>query len=176
MMLSKLFGRKRRADAAHDLYAAVITQARRPEFYTGGAVADTLDGRFDLLVLHAFLVLHRLGQGSQAPLSQALFDLMFADLDQNLREMGASDMSVGTKVKKMAKAFYGRAAAYQAGLDDRAGLIDALHRNLYRGAEIDEAVVAAMATYVAAQAELLAQQDIAELQQGRVRFGDPVTP
>jgi cytochrome b pre-mRNA-processing protein 3 len=138
-------------------------------------VPDTLDGRFDLLVLHVFLLLHRLGREGRPlkALGQALFDGMFADMDRTLRELGVSDMAVGGRVKAMAQAFYGRIAAYEPGLTDTARLTEALARNLYRGVAVDDALLAAMAAYVREQAELLAGQDAARLALGQVRFGAP---
>ncbi|HLN22996.1 MAG TPA: ubiquinol-cytochrome C chaperone family protein [Patescibacteria group bacterium] len=177
-MFSKLFGRGRWEAEAHALYTAVVTQARCPEFYTQCGVADSVDGRFDLLALHCFLVMHRLGEAGKplAPLSQALFDLMFADMDQSLREMGVTDTGVSVRIKKMVTAFYGRISAYEPGLADDEILSGALARNLYRGEPVGSAELAAMVGYVKAQAALLAGQDFSELEQGRVRFGTPMTP
>ncbi|TAN60394.1 MAG: hypothetical protein EPN20_13745, partial [Magnetospirillum sp.] len=109
-------------------------------------------------------------------LSQALFDLMFDDMDQNLRELGVGDMSVGKKVKQMARAFYGRVAAYEDGLNaDDAALGEALVRNLY--GTLDEPVVqprlAAMAAYVRHQVAALAGQDETAVMEGRVAFAGP---
>jgi cytochrome b pre-mRNA-processing protein 3 len=130
---------RRHRRVAQTLYISVVEAARQPAWFTRLAVPDTLDGRFDLILLHAFALMHRLKaeSGAQAAaargVSQALFDLMFADMDQNLRELGVSDMSVGKRVKHMVKAFYGRAAAYEAGLaaPAPAALEEALARNLY---------------------------------------------
>ncbi len=160
------------------MYITVVEQARRPEFYQRLRVPDTLDGRFDLVVLHAFLLLYRLGREGQAAkhLSQALFDLMFADMDGSLRELGVSDLGVGRRVKAMAKAFYGRVAAYEPGLSDASVLADALHRNLYRGAEKDSAILEAMARYVRAESENLLSQPFDKIGSGHVRFGDPIMP
>lgn len=177
-MLNKLFGRFRRwDDEAHGLYVSVVAQARQEAFYTQGGVADTIDGRFDLVVLHAFLLFHRLGTEPEARrLSQAVFDLMFADFDQCLREMGVSDMGMSPKIKKMAKAFYGRISAYDGSLKDDAALAAALARNLYRGAPPEGAVLTAMVGYTQAQAALLADQDKTDLMKGRVRFSAPQLP
>src|ERR1700761_176269 len=109
-------GRNRQREEMIDtLYAKAVAQARQPVFYAEREVPDTVDGRFDLLVLHVFLLLHRLGAEGKATksLNQGLFDLMFADMDRSLREMGVSDMSVGKRVKDMARAFYGRVDAYE---------------------------------------------------------------
>lgn len=171
-MLNRLFRRGRNDEAARALYVAIVAQARRPEFYLRAAVPDTLDGRFDLLALHVFLVLHRLrAEGVRTEvLAQNLFDLMFFDMDQNLRELGVGDMSVGRKVKAMAKALYGRIAAYEPGLADPAVLTDALGRNLYRGHPPEVGAVDRVQRYVRATATALAEQGVESLLVGQVRF------
>ncbi|MEK9723088.1 MAG: ubiquinol-cytochrome C chaperone family protein, partial [Rhodospirillaceae bacterium] len=104
--------------------------------------------------------------------AQALFDFMFADMDLNLREMGVGDIGVAHRIKDMAKAFYGRIAAYEAGLAGDAGALDAaLARNVYRAVETDPERVAALAAYVRQQADVLAGQATAELLAGKVAFG-----
>src|SRR3979411_2634123 len=99
-------------------YRRVVEQARRPGFFTDCGVPDTVDGRFELICLHAFLYLHRLKREQQgaAGLGQRFFDMMFADFDRSLREMGTGDLSVGREIKRMAQAFYGRIEAYGGGL------------------------------------------------------------
>jgi hypothetical protein len=108
--------------------------ARDPWLYLSLGVPDTLDGRFDLIALHAFLLVHRL-QDEAAPgpdLAQAVFDAMFRDMDNNLREIGVSDLTVGKRVRAMWEAFHGRAKAYAAALEatDRLALETALARNV----------------------------------------------
>src|SRR5487761_983326 len=150
MPLAGLFNRKSRT-AVQALYGAVVAAARNPAFYAEWGVPDTLDGRFELIALHAFLAIRRLKQsGDNTAFAQALFDTMFADLDRNLREM-----SVGRQVKTMAKAFYGRVVAYGRGLAGSDNLDNALRRNLY-GTVVPEATqIAAAATYVRRQAQAL---------------------
>lgn len=141
------------------IYNAIVEQARRPQFYDGLDVPDTVDGRFDLIVLHAGLYLPRLKSvpGEGRGLAQATFDQMLANLDQNLRELGAGDMSLPKKMKQMVQAFYGRATAYESALKggDTAALRAAIHRNVYRGAEVGQPKVDALATYVRAASEAL---------------------
>jgi cytochrome b pre-mRNA-processing protein 3 len=176
MFLSKLFGRNTHADAAHALYGAAVARAREPVFYAELGVPDTLEGRFEMISIHVFLVLHRLKQEAGAgepggPLGQALFDLMFADMDRNLREMGAGDLGVGRRVKTMAAAFYGRVRAYDGGLD--AGeevLAKAVRRNVFNGAGSD-AAAKAIARDMAVSAVRLAALPIAAVAAGEVAFG-----
>lgn len=157
------------------LYSAIVAQARRPEFFTDSGVPDTLEGRFELIALHAWLVMKRLEQGGReaAPFNQALFDHMFADMDRALRELGVGDLGVGKQVKDMAQHFYGRAAAYGAGLAagaDPAVLEAALDRNLYGSTLPDRSQVIAMADYVRRQAANLAAAPLAGLLRGEASF------
>jgi cytochrome b pre-mRNA-processing protein 3 len=158
MSFFSLGRRRARRQLVDRLYAKAVAQARQPFFYSARAVPDTVDGRFDLLALHMFLLLHRLGAEGAAMrgLAQDLFDLMFGDMDRSLREMGVSDMSVGKRVKEMARAFYGRIDAYEPALGDLAQLEAALARNLYRGGAIAPETLRAMAGYVQEQARVLA--------------------
>src|SRR5258708_7132357 len=138
-------------EAAALAYRRVVEQARQPGFFVDAGVPDTLDGRFELICLHAFLYLHRLKreQPRAAPVGQRFFDTMFADFDRSLREMGTGDLSVGREVKRMAEAFYGRVAAYERGLaGGDSALRPALARNLFGTMRPNRALLEAMAGYV----------------------------
>ncbi|KZD09833.1 ubiquinol-cytochrome C chaperone family protein [Oceanibaculum pacificum] len=147
-MLERLFGRRPAApDPVYSLYGELVDLARQPEPYLALGVPDTLDGRFEMVSLYVYLTLRRLrSEGkSAAPFSQGLFDAMFADMDQSLRELGAGDLGVGPRVKKMAEAFFGRVSAYDRGLAaDDAALSEALRRNLYGTVEPTDGQLAAM--------------------------------
>ena len=131
MMLNALRRSKERRALAAGLHAGLVARARDPEFFERFGVEDTLDGRFDLVVLHAWLVLERL-KAVGTPLSQALVDAIFVDFDEALRELGAGDIGMAKRVKKLAGAFYGRMQAYD-GAQDETAMEAALVRNLYRG-------------------------------------------
>jgi len=171
------FRRSRTDDAALRLYQGIVAQARRPEFYLRCGVADTPDGRFDMVILHTYVVLRRLRAEHEVAgdLAQALFDMMFADIDQNLREMGIGDMGISHRIKAMAQGFYGRMAAYDAGLDsgDRQMLTEALERNLYRNTQPSADQVAAMADYLNRESTGLAAVAADRLLAGTVEFGPP---
>ncbi len=164
-------------DAAALAYGRVVEQARQPVFFAGYGVPDTLDGRYELICLHAFLYLYRLkaDRPRSAELSQAFFDAMFADLDRALREMGTGDLSVGKHVKRMARGFYGRIRAYQDGIESADSVLAAaLERNLFGTIPRSSPQIAGMAEYVQAAVGELARQPAAELLSGRVRFPAPV--
>jgi cytochrome b pre-mRNA-processing protein 3 len=156
----------------YELYCAAVAAARAPWFYAGLGVPDTLDGRFDLVGLHVFLLIRRLRAlpPPGAALAQAVFDAMFNDMDVNLRELGVGDMSVGKKVKLMWEALHGRAAAYQAALGraDSAELEAALVRNVWRGRPSAHAET--LARYVRAQDAFLFTQDASAFAAGRAAF------
>src|SRR5690349_17441946 len=162
--------------AAELAYRRVVDQARQPRFFSDIGVPDTIDGRFELICLHAFLFLHRLkGEKPPAPeLGQRFFDAMFADFDRSLREMGTGDLSVGREVKRMAEAFYGRFAAYKEGLAaDDAVLRPALARNLFGTTVPEPGQLAMMAEYVRQQAAALSRQETGALLAGDIAFSDP---
>jgi cytochrome b pre-mRNA-processing protein 3 len=146
-----LFSRsKLRRESAGRIYAALLARAREPVFFASFGVPDSLDGRFDLLTLHAWLVLERLVAGTG--LAQALIDAIFSGFDEALRELGAGDIAMARRMKQFAGAFYGRLKAYgEAG--DAAALAAALARNLYRG---EAPCAPAMADYVLRARERLA--------------------
>ena len=173
-MLKNRAARRQAEQAVAAIHQALIAQARQPDFYRDGGVPDTLDGRFELIVLHAFLVFHRLkGQGPEAAaFSQELFDLLFRDLDYGLRELGVGDLAVGKRIKAMAEGFYGRVVAYEKGLEAAgdADLQAALDYNLYGTREAQPAQLAHMAAYLRRSAQALAGQDVAVLMAGRVDF------
>jgi cytochrome b pre-mRNA-processing protein 3 len=173
MSLRSLFRRSTRSAAVHDAYAVVVQQARDSRFFGELEVPDTVDGRFEMVALHAFLVLRRLKGGSRetSDFGQALFDVMFEDMDVSLREMGAGDMGVGKRVKAMVQAFYGRVAAYEAGLANGSdALEEALRRNVYRGVEPGDASVRALAGYIDRQDRHLSTVAPDDIVAGRYAF------
>lgn len=174
-MLKKLFTDSASRKAAGRLYLSAVAQARQPVFYLHWGVDDTVDGRFDMIAAHVFLVLRRLKSvaSSQATAAaQALFDAMFDDMDQALREMGAGDLGVGRRVKAMASAFSGRIGAYEEGLsasgDDR--LRDAVLKNVFRGAPGHDREAIKIALYLRHQDRFLEDQSLDALLRGDVSF------
>ncbi len=144
--LKRLFTPDPLKQSAHDAYVHIVTQARQPVFYKDWHVPDTLDGRFDVIVLHLFLVLavHE----KEKDFCRHLTELFFADMDRSLREMGASDTGVGIRVKNMAQAFYGRLAAYAETIDNETLLGEAIVRNVWREKPVGAEDAAALAGYM----------------------------
>lgn len=163
-MFKNLFARKK--DASKPLYEAIVAAARQPKFYASLGVADTVEGRFDVLILHVYLVVARLK--TQAPdLCQKLMNAFCEDMDGNLREMGVGDLGVGKRVRRMAEALTGRIYAYD-NAKDQAELEAALTRNVYHGVASEH--VKALAAWVVQAREKLGAQTLEDLNAGLVKF------
>ena len=152
------------------IYGMIVTRAREPLFYRDLGVPDTVNGRFDLLLMHLWLVLRRLKSvGSGTALSQALFDHFCADMDDNLREMGVGDLAVPKRMRAFGEAFYGRTAAYDMALTEGSeAFAQALCKNVLDGERIEKA--RKLAAYAEAAMADLAQLDDATLLRGAWRF------
>jgi cytochrome b pre-mRNA-processing protein 3 len=174
-MILTRFRRSSQARSIAALYGAIVAQARSPAFYTSYGVPDTLEGRFDLIVLHLVLLLDRISRTGDAgrSLGQGLFDEFCRDLDANLREMGVGDLTVPKKMQGFAEAFYGRQAAYLAALGaaDSGDFEKALARNIFRVG--DDRGAARLARYGRTARQGLAAQDGGALMGGDVVFPSP---
>ena len=155
------------------IYGMIVTQAREPVFYRELGVLDSVNGRFDLLVLHLWMVLRRMKPiEAGTDLSQALFDRFCEDMDANLREMGIGDTTVPKRMRAFGEAFYGRVAAYDLALS--AGpepLALALCKNILNGEQLDKA--RQLAIYAEAALAELAKLDDTALLGGSWKFPSP---
>ncbi|MDD7908395.1 MULTISPECIES: ubiquinol-cytochrome C chaperone family protein [Pseudovibrio] len=175
-----IFGIFRRRDdsSIRSVYEQIVAQARQPYFYTDLQVPDTVEGRFEMIVLHAFLVFHRLrNQGKEAQdFSQGVFDLFFQDMDQSMREMGIGDEGVRRRIRAMTESFYGRSSSYAEGLSsgNRSILAQSLLKNIYGGAQ---EVIAAdrLVDYMQHSLDVLGELSEDEIRKGRVAFAAPDT-
>ncbi|NOZ42676.1 MAG: hypothetical protein GXP02_05865 [Alphaproteobacteria bacterium] len=160
-------------DVAHRLFSIIVAQARKPEFYADWQVADTLDGRFDLIVLHVILVVNRLQSGGQNKKHTLLIryvqEVLFDNMDMSLRELGVGDMGVGKKVKVMAGAYYGRMAAYSRALET-ADLAPVVIRNIYREQAPDAAIIDHFTAYIYRQVKCLENQTDEDIMAARLTF------
>jgi len=175
-MILPMFRRSSHSRSIAALYGAIVAQARSAAFYADYGVADTVEGRFDLIVLHLVLLLARLGRENSAGrgLGQELFDTFCRDLEGNLREMGVGDLAVPKKMRQFAEAFYGRQAAYLAALAaaDQRDFEKALARNIFQVDGIDDAAVR-LARYGRAALRGLDAQEEGALRRGEVVFPSP---
>jgi cytochrome b pre-mRNA-processing protein 3 len=155
------------------IYGMIVTQAREPLFYRDLGVPDTVNGRFDLLLMHLWLVLRRLKSVEAGTgLSQALFDHFCEDMDDNLREMGVGDLAVPKRMRAFGEAFYGRSAAYDMALtEDHEAFAQALCKNVFNGEKIEKA--RELAAYAEAVMAALAAASERTLLDGGFKFPSP---
>jgi cytochrome b pre-mRNA-processing protein 3 len=174
-MFQRLFGRQRQANRTitDALYSAIVAAARQPVFYSDWNVPDTPLGRFEMLSVHMFLFLHRMRNetGASRDIAQVLTDEFFRDVEHSLRELGIGDLGVPKRMKKLARMFYGRAAAYAGALErsDRPELAAALARNI-RPDSSDWPAADAVAGYVMAADKWLSGEPLEALLAGRLYF------
>lgn len=172
-MILKIF--QRPEDSIVGFYGAIVAQARQPAFYRFYSVPDTVNGRFEMVVLHAALMVSRLEADSALrKLGQAVFDRFCSDMDANLREMGVGDIGVPRKMKAIGEAFFGRKRAYAAALAEPGldGLVVTLQRNVYGGVAAD--AQGWLAEYVREANRMLAATEANALLAGRAAFPDPM--
>ena len=173
-MIFPLFRRSARPGTISALYGAIVAQARLPAFYRDYNVPDTVDGRFELIVLHLALLLDRFAdEPGLRGLGQGVFDRFCQDMDHNLREMGVGDLAVPKQMRRMGEAFYGRAQAYREAIAEASdkALAEALARDIY--GEVKGRQVQRLAAYVREAIVRLKALDEAALAAGAISFPHP---
>ncbi|WP_439532815.1 ubiquinol-cytochrome C chaperone family protein [Polymorphobacter sp.] len=153
--LRRLIGASPAALPGNALYAGVVAEARRQDWYLAGEVPDTMDGRFDMVALVLSLLLMRLEREDSASARQLAADVtdrFITDMDGNLRQDGVGDQVVGKHLGRMMAALGGRLGAYRDAGDDDAAFGAALAKNIWRGSPVDEPALA----YLVAEARRLA--------------------
>jgi cytochrome b pre-mRNA-processing protein 3 len=178
MILATWRARRANRNLIEQLHGEIVAAARRPALYLDFNAPDTLDGRFEMIALHAGFVLRRLSalSGLGDEIAQDLADCLFRHFDDALREIGVGDTSVPKRIKRMAEAFYGRNKAYADALAETDGnrLERALARNVYGVESLAEAPAAlALSHYARACAAALDKQQIEDFAAGRIAFPEP---
>ncbi|MHA1560406.1 MAG: ubiquinol-cytochrome C chaperone family protein [Alphaproteobacteria bacterium] len=177
-MIGRFIGRFRASERfARDLYTTIVAQARQPALYRRLAVPDTVDGRFEMVVLHTVLLFHRLrpeGQEGQ-DLAQRVFNLFVTDMDMSLREMGVGDFGVPKRMKDVGRSFYGRIDTYGKPFADldQSKLSEALHRNLFPTEPETPVLTEDLAHYLIAASVTLNEISFADLKSGEIGFPEP---
>jgi cytochrome b pre-mRNA-processing protein 3 len=165
--------RRKHHPGAEKLYAAIVARARLPVFYQSFGVPDTLEGRFSVLSLHLFALLHRLRDesGEASIISQELSDIFAADMETVLREIGVGDLSIPKKVRgiaaKSAALLQGYEIAFTANEDH---LAERIEYALPLDGEAAKAAAKQLASYIKNLVAELAEQPIAALTKGKIEF------
>ena len=172
---------------ADRIYGHCVDMARAPAHYGHGRIEDTTDGRFDLLVLHMFIMVDRIdGAGpAGAALVQAMIDSFVRDMDRNLREMGAGDVGVAKRMKYMVHALNGQLHAYRRAVAGNPDSLDeTLARTMFPDSDNSDAIsndamamvtisAGRLATYVRAQRARLRDEPDGNVLAGRAKMGLP---
>lgn len=193
-MFNWLTARKANKRIAERLYGVIVAQSRLPGFYAGHGVPDSVTGRFEMIVLHMFLVQERLQAAVGEPsapaerLGQALNEAFIADMDDAMREMGVADVRVGERMHQAAGAYFGRLMAYRKALtaDSTAdgpgydALAKAIARNVLAdatGTECGKDLAArALGAYARSAANHLAGLPLSTMLAGTMTFPTPNEP
>lgn len=164
-LIRRLFG-PRDDDGASVLYAAIVARGRAPHWYLDGGVADTMDGRFDMIAAVLSLVLIRIERDEgEAAFGVLLTERFITDMDAQLRQQGVGDVGLGKQVGQMVGMLGGRLTAYRDRL--AAGdLAPALVRNLYRGKAPTPGALAHVSNALDMLARQLAATPVAALKAG----------
>ena len=168
--LKRWFGSKDDAASVRALYDAIIDEARLPHWYIEGQVADSIDGRFDMVNVVLALVLVRMeALGHEADiLSSRLAESFVTDMDGQLRELGIGDIGVGKHIGRMMGALGGRLGAYREGFGAGGDPRDALVRNVYRGQNPDPLALEHVVTALTLLFEGLSEASLAGLLSGKL--------
>jgi cytochrome b pre-mRNA-processing protein 3 len=169
---------KKRAEnhrKADKLYGAVVTQALSGHIYASLGAPDTPAGRYEIVVLHLFLVLERLRDEPDIGqvLPRLVVERFVSDMDDSLRELGTGDLAVPKKVRRAADGLYERVTAYRSAVstDDASALAQMLASYVFLAEDADWRSVA-LASYAAKAKATLARQDTGAISAGEIAFPD----
>jgi cytochrome b pre-mRNA-processing protein 3 len=173
--LKRLRNRRSKISKSEKLYGAIVAQARLPGFYRDLGIPDSLEGRFVMLSLNLFVVLHRLKQEGQAggPLAREVMDHFVADMDTVLRELGVSDLRVPKKMRALAGSAYALLETYdQAFAAGEAPLAAAIAASLPSQGEEAELSSKALASYLMSCAAALEREPLSAFAAGAIAFAE----
>jgi cytochrome b pre-mRNA-processing protein 3 len=163
-MLSWLTRRAERKANAHNLYGSIVALSRSPAIYDTLKVPDTIEGRFEIMLLHMFATLERLN-GEAPSLAQDIVNKFFADMDTTSRELGVGDMVVPKKMRGLASIFETRMKAYESAVADsnKKTLSKELHDTIFNGEEGSSDSALGLVKYLMQLRKKLAKIPLAEL-------------
>ncbi len=169
--INRFFSKGRQQKLATNVFKIIVAQSRKKTFYLHLGIPDTLDGRFELIVLHTFLVVRCLKDAKyKKNFGRDIMTRLFDDFDLSLRELGVGDMGMGKKIKIMADSFYGRCKAYEEGLNQGDNqLEDAIIRNIY-GGDIERKIALILVNYVKSEAKYIENLSFEEINYGKFNF------
>ena len=169
--MSWLFSKRTTEPDGATLYAAIVAETRRADWYRAAAVPDSIDGRFALLSSLLALADIRLGQGGEAgqALAPRLAERFIADMDVQMREAGFGDPGLGKQVRMMVGSLASRVERWQVAIDHGGAWNEAVVPSLYRDDPPDEAAIEAGSALLRDWWQRIGDASDAELAGGTIR-------
>ena len=101
------FARKNKIQT-EQLYNKIVSLSRQKFLYREFHISDTFFARINLIFFHISFILTKLKSNDNLykDLSQSIFDFMFIQIENNMREVGYGDVSVNKNMKKLINSFY----------------------------------------------------------------------
>ena len=147
---------KNKDNSVEKIYQNIVEISRSKFFYLDFGLEDSFETRFDLIIFHSFMIFYfyKINKINDSVISQSLFDYMFNDFENNLREMGFGDIAVNKKMKIFVRAFYGRLSQYSKSMesnennDDKSLLEQTILNNIFKGKSSDKESITMFAKYI----------------------------
>ena len=115
------------------LYKKILQTSYNNWFYKDLKVDDTIEGRFEIIVLHIFVLFKILDERNEENtfFKQKLLETFIEELDSTYREIGISDNTFAKKMKIAVQSIYGRIDSYNNQLDNIDLFSESLQRNIW---------------------------------------------
>lgn len=166
--------RSARREAAEKIYDAIVAQSRNPVFYVRCGVPDTLSGRFDMLVIHMFIVMHnlRMGDNEGKLLGKEIIEAFVREMDSMVRDLGIANIYVAQEVRKIADLFYKQLIIYTTAVENRnkRSLSEAIWKSFQSGDDTANVAADVIADYVFHALENMREMPLNLLLQGNLEF------
>ena len=92
------------------LYNNILSLSRNELFFTKFSLADTFQNRIYLIFIHISFLFIKIKQNNQKEIYkifyQKIFDLIFKNIELNMREIGYGDIVTNKNMKFLVKTFY----------------------------------------------------------------------
>ena len=168
--MSWLFSKRSTEPDGATLYAFIVAETRRADWYRAAAVPDSIDGRFALLSSLLALADIRLGQGGESALALAprLAERFIADMDVQMREAGFGDPGLGKQVRMMVGSLASRVERWQRAIEGGGAWNEAVVPSLYRDDPPDDAAIEAGSDLLRNWWQQLGDTDDADIAEGKI--------
>ncbi|MBT3070607.1 MULTISPECIES: ubiquinol-cytochrome C chaperone family protein [Rhodomicrobium] len=135
---------------------------------------DTLSGRFDMLVIHMFIVMQnlKLGANEGKLLGKEIIEAFVREMDSMVRDLGIADAYVAQEVRKIADLFYRQLVVYTNAVEqkNKAALAEAIWKSFQSGDENADVAADELADYIFHSIKNVGEMPLNMLLQGHLNF------